>query len=215
MADMALCMPLAVAPVLSSNGSSSSPAPASSAGVPESRRRVRRPLTKENEKLYAALAPVVRRVVVARFRNDDEVDDSIHEVFIQIFLHIGSLRDPSCLEPWAERIANNVVNNVLRKRERFRKHSALYTLARRDETHDPDWMGRTYARRVMQMMGRLPASDRDVLWKYWFEPLTHDQMAAQSKCSGSKLTRRIRRALARFSAIAGRDRYLCRLMRDG
>jgi hypothetical protein len=38
---------------------------------------------------------------------------------------------------------------------------------------------------------------------------------ASGDYSSSKLTRRVRRALARFNAVAVRDRYSCRLMRDG
>jgi len=163
--------------------------------------------------VYAELAPVVRKVVVARLRNDDEIEDSIHDVFIQIFRHIGNLRDPACARPWAERIANNVVNGVIRKRELFRKHSTLYARAVGEHTHVPDPVGRAFARRVIEALSRLPTKDRDLLYDYWFEPLTHEQLAALSNCSTSKLTRLLHRAQARFNAVARGDRYLSSLGR--
>jgi RNA polymerase sigma factor (sigma-70 family) len=156
----------------------------------------------------------VRRVVRARMRNDDEIDDSIHEVFIHIFRYIGNLRDPSCIEPWSERIANNVVNTLIRKRNLFRKYTPLYRLAVEHQSHFPDLINRAFAQRVIDTMSRLPKRDRGVLYQYWFEPVSLEQMAALAKCSSSSMTRRIRRARTRFDLLARRDRYLSRLMQD-
>ena len=147
-------------------------------------------------------------------RNDDEIDDSIHEVFIQILRHVGTLRDPGCIEPWAERIANNVVNTVIRKRNLFRKYMPLYRLAVEHQSHVPDLINRAFAQRVVETISRLPEGDRNVLHQYWFEPLTHEQMATLAKFSSSKMTRRIRRARTRFDTLAQRDPYLSRLMRE-
>jgi RNA polymerase sigma factor (sigma-70 family) len=149
---------------------------------------------------------------VARLRHDDEIEDSIHEVFIQIFRNIDGLRDPACLDFWSERIANNVVNTVIRRRTRMRRLSEAYELATQENFFIHDWIGHSLARRVMAAIARMSPRDAELLYAYWFEPGTYEQMAARSKCSISKMTRRLQRARARFSAVASHDPRLACLM---
>ncbi len=66
-----------------------------------------------------ALRPVLRRCLANRCRDDSEADDIIQETLLRAARYRKSLTDPSCLRPWAVRIAHNVLRDHLRSERRL------------------------------------------------------------------------------------------------
>jgi RNA polymerase sigma factor (sigma-70 family) len=136
---------------------------------------------------------------------DQERDDVTHDVFLQIFQGLPSLRDPERIEQWAARITINTINNTLRRR-RYRRTKSW------DPQLDPDVLvghtdfeSRNVALRVAKAFAHLPKSEQALLQRRWFESSTIDQIAVDSACSPRTVKRRIIRAAGRFERFVRKD----------
>lgn len=157
------------------------------------------------EHLHARYAAKIARRVRALMGREEEREDLVQEVLITVFRNIGTLRDPACIDGWVNQIIMNTLRYFLRRR-RFRSHDSWDQLT---EQHQPsvrvDFEARELATRVANVMKRLPASDREILTRYWFSPGTAEAIAADKDCSTMTVRRRLNRARNRFVKLARRD----------
>lgn len=93
------------------------------AGTPDEAliRSVRAGDTAAFEALYRRHVPAVRKVLFAKLRQPDLVDDAIQDVFLKAMESIQSLREPDRLVQWLKAIARNVAT----ERFRDRRHEDL------------------------------------------------------------------------------------------
>jgi len=68
--------------------------------------------------IFDRYGSLIQRIVVRTLGPDGEVEDVVHEVFIDAFASLSNLRDPSRLKSWLACIAVGRAKNVLRSRRR-------------------------------------------------------------------------------------------------
>jgi RNA polymerase sigma-70 factor, ECF subfamily len=160
------------------------------------------------ERLFERLAPVINRVVWTLLGQDAEHEDVTHDVFLRVLRAVGKLHEPDRLEDWAARVTINAVRNELRRRRLRRWVSWNPFEDPEPVAYAPDLDGREVLARAYRALERLPADERVLLSLRLFYPGTHEELAALAGCSPTTAKRRLRRARARFAAIAEQDPLL-------
>jgi len=166
------------------------------------------PLTPEH--LHARYARRIQRHIGAVLGADNDRDDVAQEVFLTVFLKIGSLRDPACVDGWVARVTANTLKYVMRQR-RLRRHASWEGLG---DAQEP-WTRtnpqvRDLAARALRVLEAMPPSDRALLSSYWFSPATAETIAERAGCSVITVRRRLLKARGRFERLARRDPALSR-----
>jgi RNA polymerase sigma-70 factor (ECF subfamily) len=142
--------------------------------------------------LFRRYAPYVAAVAHRLLGRDEEVDDTVQEVFVAAIRGLARIRDPGAVKAWLARIAVRVARRKLRKR-RVRSFFGLDDPAVYDTVADgaanPEQ--KALLSRVYGVLDAMPANHR-IAWSLRFvegEPL--DSVAALSGCSLATAKRRI------------------------
>ncbi len=69
---------------------------------------------------YDAYGSYVERLLVRVLGPDPEIEDLLHDVFIEALANIGQLRDPTRLKGWLTRMTVFVARGTIRRRRRHR-----------------------------------------------------------------------------------------------
>jgi RNA polymerase sigma factor (sigma-70 family) len=83
--------------------------------------RLRAPVTDARHEDILELEPLLRRVVQARVRDPDTVDDLVQEALARVIAVRGRL-DDEAVAPYAIVTARNLVTSLAREEERSRRH---------------------------------------------------------------------------------------------
>jgi RNA polymerase sigma-70 factor, ECF subfamily len=157
------------------------------------------------EGLHRRYAPKISRHIAAVLGVDDEHEDLVQEVLMIVLRRIETLRDPACLDGWVAQVTANAIKCTMRRR-RLRRHESWEGLPDRQmPSFQTDLDGRDLATRVLEVIDRLPFSERALLTCYWFTPATLERIAAEAGCSLITVRRRMLKARARFEKLARRD----------
>ena len=145
--------------------------------------------------LFRRYSSYVAAVAHRLLGRDDEVDDTVQEVFLAAVRGLHSVRDPQAVKSWLACIAVRVARRKLRKR-RLRSFFGLEDPATygkvTDSAASPEQ--RALLERVYRVLDEMPTGDR-VAWALRYvegEPL--ESVAALSGCSLATAKRRIRAA---------------------
>jgi RNA polymerase sigma-70 factor (ECF subfamily) len=141
----------------------------------------------------------VKRMVVRVMGVDAEIEDIVHDVFLDALRTVGRLKDPGALRMWLTSIALFKARRVLRSR---RRRSWLRLTA-------PDELNRfAYAgggselaeamRCTYQVLNDLPADERIAFALRFVDGMELTEIAAVSRASVATIKRRLRRAEERF-----------------
>ena len=119
-------------------------------------------LTDTREQDLLALTPLIRRVVAARVRDPQVVDDLVQETFARL-LQAGPRLDNGALAPFAVVLARNVAVSFVRGRSTEARHlHRLVDLAEPDRPEER-LVRQEEARAVAEGLARLPDRDRSAL----------------------------------------------------
>jgi RNA polymerase sigma factor (sigma-70 family) len=143
---------------------------------------------------------------------DVDREDLAHEVLITVFLRIGTLRDPACLDAWIDQVTLNTLRYAIRQRK-LRRHASWEALPETQAgSVQPNPEARDLAARAVGVIGKLPPRERALLLTHWFSSLTEREIAQSSGCSTVTVARRLFRARSRFAKLARRDPALAVLL---
>jgi RNA polymerase sigma-70 factor (ECF subfamily) len=121
-------------------------------------------------RLYDRFAPMVHGLLLARVPYA-EVDDLVHEVFLQAMQRLATLREPAAFGPWIAAIARN------RARDHFRRGAATVELPEHlAAAPHPE----ARAMEVLQAIRRLPEAYRETLVLRLVEGLTGPEIAERT-----------------------------------
>ena len=120
------------------------------------------PISDTRQQDLLALTPLIRRVIAARVRDPQVVDDLVQETFARL-LQAGPRLDNGALAPFAVVLARNVAVSYVRGRSTETRH--LHRLVELAEPDRPDEraLRREEARAVAEGLACLPARDRSAL----------------------------------------------------
>ncbi|MEM9069022.1 MAG: sigma-70 family RNA polymerase sigma factor [Myxococcota bacterium] len=147
----------------------------------------------------------VERLLIRVLGSDPEVEDLLHEVFLQSFACVHKLRDPGALKPWLTRLTVNVARSCIRKRSRsrwlvFLPHERVPEVAE-DGSEARALMTRVYR----ALSGIRSAEDRIAFALRYLDGMTLPEVARASGCSLATAKRRVTRGKTAFLKTARRD----------
>ena len=147
--------------------------------------------------LYDRFAPMVHGVLLARVPRAD-VDDLVHDVFLQAMRRLASLRNPEAFPGWLAAIARN------RARDHWRRGEHTAPLP-------PDVAGAPHpegdAIAVLALIQRLPEAYRETLVLRLVEGMTGPEIAERTGLTPGSARVNLHRGLQLLrDALSGRDR---------
>lgn len=145
--------------------------------------------------LYERFAPMVHGLLLARVPRTD-VDDLVHDTFLQAMRRLGSLRDAEAFGPWVAAIARN------RARDHWRRGAATVELP--EEVPGPAHPeGEAMA--VLAAIRRLPEAYRETLVLRLVEGMTGPEIAERTGLTPGSVRVNLHRGLAMLRQALGRS----------
>src|SRR5260221_1899691 len=151
--------------------------------------------TLDLDTLFRRYASYVAAIAHRLLGRDDDVDDTVQEVFLAAVRGLRAVRDPRAVKAWLACIAVRIARRKLRKR-RLRAFFGLDDPAAYGKVTDPSASPehRALLGRVYRVLDGMPTSER-IAWSLRYvegEPL--ESVAQLSGCSLATAKRRIRAA---------------------
>lgn len=151
--------------------------------------------------LFRRYAPYVAAIAHRLLGREEDVDDTIQEVFVAAVRGIHAVRDPAAIRGWLARVTVRVARQRLRKR-RVRVFLGLDEPVVYDTVVDQSASAeqRTLLARVYKILDGMPANQR-IAWSLRHiegEPL--ESVASLSGCSLATAKRRISAAAEKLEA---------------
>ena len=142
--------------------------------------------------LFRRYAPYVATVAHRLLGRDDDVDDTIQEVFLAAVRGVSQVRDPGAVKGWLARVTVRAARQRLRKRS-LRRLVGLDEPAVYDRVIDSSASGeqRALLSRVYRVLEGVPANQR-IAWALRYiegEPL--ESVASLCGCSLATAKRRV------------------------
>jgi RNA polymerase sigma-70 factor, ECF subfamily len=154
--------------------------------------------------LFRRYAPYVAAIAHRLLGRDEDVDDTIQEVFVAAVRGVHAVRDPAAIRGWLARVTVRVAHQRLRKR-RARIFLGLDEPVVYDAVVDKSASAeqRTLLARVYKILDSMPANER-IAWSLRHiegEPL--ESVASMSGCSLATAKRRIAAAAGKLEEAFG------------
>ena len=155
------------------------------------------PISDTRQQYLVALTPLIRRVVAARVRDPQVVDDLVQETFARL-LQAGPRLDDGALAPFAVVLARNVAVSFVRGRFTEARHR--HRLVELTEPDRPEeWaLRQEEARAVAEGLARLPARDRSTLVANEVEGADTAALAAEVGSTPGAVAAQLARARAKL-----------------
>ena len=147
-------------------------------------------------------AALVQRVLARALGVDSELEDLLHDVFVEAFASLQNLRDPRAIRPWLVGVAAHTARRCIRRRQRSRW---LVFFDARELPEPPVSLGEdAYGelRTIHRLLGRLGAEEQLVFSLRWLEGMQVDEVAQACGLSRSTTKRRLAAAERRFRAMS-------------
>jgi RNA polymerase sigma factor (sigma-70 family) len=155
------------------------------------------PISDTRQQDLLALTPLIRRVVAARVRDPQVVDDLVQETFARL-LQAGPRLDDGALAPFAVVLARNVAVSFVRGRFTEARH--LHRLVELTEPDRPEERAvrQEEARAVAEGLARLPDRDRSTLVANEVEGADTATLAAELGSTPGAVAAQLARARAKL-----------------
>jgi RNA polymerase sigma factor (sigma-70 family) len=124
--------------------------------------RFRAPAADAREEDILELEPLLRRVVGARVRDPDTVDDLVQEALTRVIAVRGRL-DDEAVTPYAIVTARNLVTSMAREAERLQRHQPRLVDPSEPERPEDAALRREEADAVEVALARLPDHERETV----------------------------------------------------
>jgi RNA polymerase sigma-70 factor (ECF subfamily) len=160
--------------------------------------------------LWDHFCPLVRGLLVRAFGPDEEVEDSLQDIFMRVFQKGRALRDPTLLRSYVVAITVHYIRSQFRKR-RVRRLFGLQISAGAS-AEIPEAVANPAAplalRALYRALDRLPTDERLVFTLRFFEGAELAEGAQLAGVSVATFKRRLTAAKRRLWALTGEDPLL-------
>lgn len=156
------------------------------------------------ERLAAQYRDMIYRIAVNQLRSIPDAEDAMQEVLLKLYLHKGSFADDNHAKHWLIRVTLNHCRSMWRSP--WKKNVPMEALSRTigfTEQKDSD---------LFLAVMDLPEVHRTVLYLFYYEELTVNQIAQLMNLSVSTVTSRLYRARKRlkYDLTEGANHYVSR-----
>lgn len=159
--------------------------------------------------LVAEYSPALYRVAYSVTRNSAEAEDAVQEAFLRVLKHRDKLHEIRDLRVWLVRITWNVVLDKKRRSKTRPENDDLADYERvlpsSDRRADDEIISSQEHARILALIDKLPAKERQALLLSAVEELTTAQIASVLKTTESSVRSRIFRARRELSALLEKE----------
>lgn len=146
-----------------------------------------------------------RGLIVSVLGPDAEIADVLHDVFVNVFGSVHTLRNAGALRFWVDRVTILTVRKALRARKR-RAWLRLFRTDEEEMQHEPmgevDPEAQAALRAAYSILEKMPLDERVFFGLRFVDGMELTEVAAACKVSLSTAKRRIYQAQAHFGALA-------------
>lgn len=168
------------------------------------------------EQLVVRYQRLVTKIVFRSLGSHSEVEDTVHDVFVEALDKIRQVHHAEALTVWMMRVTTSVVHAVLRRRARRRW---LQLFAPNDlpeqEVQPADGSARETLRHLYGALDRLPDAERMAFSLRYLCDLDLADTAHSCGCSLATIKRRLARAEQAFLELAADDPLLRARIQQG
>jgi RNA polymerase sigma-70 factor (ECF subfamily) len=165
--------------------------------------------------VYDLFSADVNRLVWRVLGADPDHDDVVHQVFINLVLGLGKLRDPGALRVWMASVCVKTVRTEIRRRRIRRFFSASGDQAHQVVGPVPDHEARDLLVKTYAILDVLPSQERIAFVLRHFDELPLSEVAEACSCSLATVKRRLQKAESRFARLAEREPALAERLERG
>jgi RNA polymerase sigma factor (sigma-70 family) len=143
------------------------------------------------------LAPLLRRVIGARVRDGQVVEDLVQETLTRVMAARRRL-EPRTLAPYAVVTARNLTRSLASSQDRSRRHAHRLIDLRQPLLPEEETLRREERRAITTALGRLPEQDQEALVAHEVEGLDTATLAASRDSTPGAVAAQLSRARARL-----------------
>lgn len=159
--------------------------------------------------LVAEYSATLYRVAYSVMRNSAEAEDAVQEAFLRVLKHRNKLNEIRDVRVWLVRITWNVVLDRKRRGKTRPENDDIADYARvlpsPNRRADDEIISSQEQSRILELIERLPAKERQALLLSAVEELTTAQIASVLKTTESSVRSRIFRARRELSALLEKE----------
>lgn len=159
--------------------------------------------------LVAEYSATLYRVAYSVMRNSAEAEDAVQEAFLRVLKHREKIVEIRDLRVWLVRITWNVVLDRKRRSKTRPENDDIEDFARvlpsSDRRADDEIISSQEHARILALIDRLPAKERQALLLSAVEELSTAQIAAALGTTESSVRSRIFRARRELSALLEKE----------
>jgi RNA polymerase sigma factor (sigma-70 family) len=159
--------------------------------------RLRAPVTDARHEDILELEPMLRRVVGARVRDPDTVDDLVQEALARVIAVRGRL-DDEAVAPYAIVTARNLVTSLAREEERSRRHRPRLIDPSEPERPEDAALRREEAAAVEAALAGLPDHEREAVVAHEVEGVDTATLAGARQSTPGAVGTQLARTRARL-----------------
>ena len=146
---------------------------------------------------FVELAPILRRVIAARVREVDLVEDLVQETLARVMAARRRL-EPRTLAPYAVVTARNLTRSLATKEQRGRRHAHRLIDLREPVLPDEEALRREESRAITTALGKLSQHDQEALVAHEVEGTDTATLAARRDSTPGAVAAQLSRARARL-----------------
>lgn len=141
----------------------------------------------------------VKKFIYTYLKNEADTDDVTQEVFVTVYLKIGTFKGDSSLKSWIYSIAANKCKDYIR-RHRLRPQNLFQRLTQHErkktQSNDiaEDYIRSTIQEGLFEKIMELPVKYREVIILYYYKDLSINEISFVLKEKESTLQSRLLRA---------------------
>jgi serine/threonine-protein kinase RsbT len=143
------------------------------------------------------LAPLLRRVIAARVREGQLVEDLVQETLTRVMAARQRL-EPRTLAPYAVVTARNLTRSLATSEDRSRRHAHRLIDLREPVLPEEETLRREERRAITTALGRLPQQDQEALVAHEVEGMDTATLASSRDSSPGAVAAQLSRARARL-----------------
>jgi RNA polymerase sigma factor (sigma-70 family) len=143
------------------------------------------------------LAPLLRRVIAARVRDGQVVDDLVQETLTRVMAARQRL-EPRTLAPYAVVTARNLVTSQATREDRGRRHAHRLIDLREPMLPEEETLRREERQAITTALARLPEQDREALVAHEVEGMDTATLAASRDSTPGAVAAQLSRARAKL-----------------
>lgn len=166
--------------------------------------------------LYDRYAPRLARTLRRLVGSEIELEDLLHDTFVQAYASVEGLREPQALWRWLQIIAVRTAYRAIRYR-RLTRWLRFWAPAELHELEAPEVSDETLEayRRTYALLSKLPARERVPFALRFVEGMELTEIAAVCAVSLATVKRRLQGAQKRFARAAANDELLRSWLEQG